>query len=455
MMKSVLEKVLRSAEVAARSQRIGAILVFHGVAGSLASLGIETGRLGIAALRSGRTSGGGFGAAFGKNLARTLVRLGPTFIKLGQILATRPDMVGEPVAGELRILFDRVTPISFREIQRILKKELGREKVKSSFRSIEPKPIGSASLSQVHRASLQNGEPVIIKVQKPGAARLVRVDLMILESLIRPLNLIYPQWQLIQMFDDFRAGTLSEIDFRKEADNIARFQKNYRKFFADSDVVFPVCYSELTTEKVLVLQPMRGKSVSSFVQGSTVARHVAAKGLEAVLEQIFDHGFFHADPHAGNLFFIEEEGRLGFIDVGLVGQLSTGDKRKFLKVVLAVLQRDRDKLALALFELGQPSKNTDYARFESAIQALLEEARKSGIAQVRLDQMLNRLLTIARENEIYIPNRYVLMMRSCLLIEGVAKNLDPNISIVKVAIPVVARSLMNTYNPFRILKRFF
>lgn len=178
-------------------------------------------------------------------------------------------------------------------------------------------------------------------------------------------------------------------------------------------------------------------------------------GLTAILEQIFDHGFFHADPHAGNLFFLEDTGRLGFIDMGLVGQLGPQDKRKFLKVLLAILQRDRKTLARSLYDLGTPSKKTDYAKFEKGIQDLLEEVKAKGVDSYRMEQLISKLLVVARKNGITIPNRYVLMIRSCLLIEGVAKSLDPQISVFKVATPIVAKSLMKTYNPLAYLKRLF
>lgn len=138
-----------------------------------------------------------------------------------------------------------------------------------------------------------------------------------------------------------------------------------------------------------------------------------------------------------------------------MGQLESKDKRKFLKVLLAVLKRDRDQLAKTLYELGTPGKKSKFEKFEKDIQALLDEAKKTGLDNLRLDQMLNKLLAIARKNGLLIPNRYVLMIRSCLMIEGVAKALDPNISVVNVAIPIVAKSLAKTYNPLNLIKKIF
>jgi ubiquinone biosynthesis protein len=194
---------------------------------------------------------------------------------------------------------------------------------------------------------------------------------------------------------------------------------------------------------------MRGKPVADLKKGSRSAKQAAFKSLSAVFEQIFEHGFFHADPHSANIFFVEEEGRMGFIDTGLVGQLDPKDKKLFLQVLMAIVKRDRKKLAESLYQLGQPSPDTKYDEFESAIQAMLDKVKAKGLEKAKLDQLVNQLLAIARQNQIYIPNRYVMMIRSCLIIEGVAKGLDPKVSIFKVAVPVVAKSLIKSYNPLR------
>lgn len=459
MAKNPLKKIFKTLsvpmDVAIRMNQIGLIVSRYGLGSNFASLGIELGKRGLTLSGAKPGAPARLDGVFGKNLARLFVKLGPTFIKVGQVLATRPDVIGEPVAEELKVLFDRVPGIPFRQIQKILRRELGKEKLKTAFKQIQTKPLASASISQTHHATLADGTPVILKVQKTGVAETVRVDLIIVEAFVRSVHVVYPKLQLLQMFKDFKEATLREIDYREEARNIDQFRKNYRRLFSESDVMFPRYFPELTTERVIALEPMHGHKVSELKKGSTIARQAASLGLSAVLEQIFDHGFFHADPHAGNLFFLEDTGRLGFIDLGMVGQLHPDDKRKFLKVLMAILNRDRDRLARCLYELGTPSRSTKYDKFEKGIQELLDDAKKTGIDNLRLDQMVNRLLATARQNGIHIPNRYVLMIRSCLVIEGVAKSLDPKISMFKVATPIVARSLMKSYNPLRFIRRIF
>ena len=435
-----------------RAQEIAAVCAAYGVGGALASLGFEIGRHGLA-YAGASVDPKRLDATLGRSLAQTLTALGPTFIKLGQILATRPDWVGEPVAEELRGLFDKVPGVPYAQIERVLKKQLGAKKFARTFATIDSMPIASASLGQVHRAVLKDGREVFLKVRKPGTSRKVVQDLSLLSGVVASIHRVHPGLQLAAAFEDFKRATLAEIDYRLEAKNIDRFKKNYRKLFSSAHALFPSYIPEILTESVIALEPMRGEKLAELRRGSTVARAAAAQSLEAVLEQIFDHGFFHADPHAGNLFFQQESGQVGFIDMGLVGQLEPQDKQRFLRVLLAILKRDKSKLARALYEMGTPGKTTEYTAFKKAVTEWID--RNAATARSgSLEKPLQELLKIARQHGLYIPNRYLLLLRSCLMIEGVARGLDPNISLVRIALPVVSRSLLKTYNPLaRLLRR--
>lgn len=446
---NTFKKILFSARVVGRYQTLVWLLSRYGLLGGVGSLGLELGKRNVRWLNPKGINPNDYDEVFGRNLVVMFQKMGPTFIKLGQVLASRPDIVGEKIALELQVLFSRVKPIPIEKIKKILNQELGKKKVKESFQEIDKAPLGSASIGQTHFAKLTNGTPVVIKIQKPGVADLVKLDLALLEMVVTPASLIFPKLGLTEMLKDFKEATLREIDYREEAKNIERFQKNYRKLFAASDVIFPGYFPDLSTERVIVLEPMRGKPVANLKTGTRTAKQAAQKSLSAVFEQIFEHGFFHADPHGANLFFVEEEGRMGFIDLGLVGQLEPDDKKQFIKVLMAILRRDRKNLAHALFQLGQPSPQTQFADFDKAIQGLLDDVKATGIEKIKFDKLVHDLLATARKNHIYIPNRYVMMIRSCLIIEGVAKNLDPQISLMKVAMPVVAKGLLKTYNPFR------
>lgn len=452
MISNIARNAMLPVRVALRSQAISMAVYRHGLAGTLASLGFEFGKRGLHWVKVGNFQSTPLDSVFGKSLANLFIQLGPTFVKLGQVLATRPDFIGEPVAEELKILFDKVPPLTFKRWKKALEAELGSNVLRKAFKRIDSTPLASASLGQTHKAELRDGTPVIVKLQKPGVASLVRVDLQILEGIVASVHAIYPKWQLRFMFEEFRNATLQEIDYRREAKNIDKFIKNYSRMFSAPDVAFPRYYPDFLTERVLVLEPMRGKKLSELKPGSTVARQAATQTLATILEQIFDHGFFHADPHAGNIFYLEEEGKVGCIDLGMVGQLEPSDKNKFLKLLLAVLQRDRQSLAKRLYELGTPGAGADYSAFERDVNAWIDRTGKNGVGNVRLESALNDLLQVARMNAVNIPNRYVMMMRSCLIADGVARNLDPNINVVQVATPIVAKSLMKSANPLRWLK---
>ena len=443
------QKIANSFRMVRRYQVLGWTFSRYGILGSLSALGLEFGKRGVRWLDPKKITPTDYDSVFGKSLARTFQELGPTFIKLGQVLASRPDLVGDLVAEELQVLFSNVRPISLKQVRGILNKELGKAKVTSEFKEIDKNPLGSASIGQTHRAVLKTGIPVVVKVQKPGVAETVLLDLLLLESAAKSASVVFPKLGILEMFNDFKSSTEREIDYREEAKNIQRFRRNYKRLFSTGDVIFPNFYPELSTSRVIVLEPMRGKPVGQIVKGSRSASQAAHKTLSAVFEQIFEHGFFHADPHSANMFFIEEEGRLGFIDLGLVGQLEKRDKQMFVRVIMAIIQRDRKNLAKTLFDLGTPSTRTSFDGFDKDIQGILDDVKAEGIENIKLEQMVNRLLGTARKHEIYIPNRYIMMIRSCLIIEGVAKSLDPNVSVMKVAFPVVAKSLLKAYNPFR------
>lgn len=432
-----------------RSQEISYVFSRYGLGGTLTGLGLELGKRGVASVTRSDVAKIPLDAVFGKNLALTLSELGPTFIKLGQLLAQRPEWVGEAVSQELRVLFDKVPPISFKKIEKILKVEWGKEQYKKVIRKIDRKPLASASLSQTHLATLFDGRDVVLKIQKPGVDRKIILDLQLLESVVTLIDPVYPKLNLKLAFNDFKQATLRELDYREEAKNIDRFQRNNRSFFSNSSVVFPSYEKSLLTQRVIALEPMRGKKASEIKSNSRLAKRAAFLSASAVLEQIFEHGFFHADPHAGNLFFMEDSGKVGFIDLGLVGQLDETDRVKFTRVMLAIVRRDRKELAKSLFDLGVPGEASDFAQFESEIEKILDEVKKVGVKNVKITKIAEQLFKTAHENQIFIPNRYVLMMRSCLMIDGVAKQLDHKSSMMAIAAPILAKSFFRSYNPFK------
>ncbi len=435
-----------------RSQEISYVFSRYGIAGTLKSLGVEIGKRGVAKVRKSKGEAKSLDFVLGKNLATTFVELGPSFIKLGQLLAQRPEWVGDSVATELRILFDRVPPISYRKVEKILKTEWGNKKFNEVIQKIEKKSLASASLSQTHIAILKDGREVVLKVQKPGVEKIVTLDLLLIESAVTIFDSLYPKLNLKLAFNDFKQATLRELDYQEEAKNIDRFQKNNRSFFSNSSVVFPTYEKDLLTKKIIALEPIRGKKASEIKVNSRTAKRAAFLSSSAVLEQIFEYGFFHADPHSGNLFFLEDSGKIAFIDLGLVGQLEGEDRKRFIRVMLAIIRRDRKDLSKALYQLGVPGKSSDFIRFENDIDKILDEVKEMGVRNIKIKKTIDQLFKAAHQNQIFIPNRYVLMIRSCLMVEGVAKQLDTKSSLLDVAVPILTKSLLRSYSPFNLFR---
>lgn len=437
-------------KLALRYQQIWWCFFKYGVVKNITDFGFEMTLRGIAWTGAIKKIDTSLLRLMGANLARAFQELGPTFIKFGQLLATRPDLLPPEISQELEVLLAAVKPVSIKKITGVLKQELGKELLDELFLEIDKKPLGSASLGQCHRATLRNGSIVVVKVQKPGVSKTLLLDLKLIEMIISVLSLGFSIESVQEAFEDFRGATLQEIDYQLEAKNIDRFRKNYKGLLQTPSVVFPTYIQNALTAKVLILELMRGVPFTYLKKGSRPAKRAAYRSLEAVFEQIFQHGFFHADPHAANMFFIEEEGRVGFIDLGLVGELSERDKKLFLKILLAIVRRDRKDLSQALFKLGVPGRKTCYEDFERDIDRVLDDVKATGLKKLKIQKIVNQLFDTARTNSLKIPNRYVMMVRSCVMIEGVAKSLDPEISLFKVALPVLTKGFMsNLLNSMR------
>lgn len=430
-------------KLALRYQQIWWCCFKYGVVKNITDFGFEMTLRGIAWTGAIKKIDTSLLQLMGANLVRAFQELGPTFIKFGQLLATRPDLLPPEISQELEVLLAAVKPISIKRIKGVLMQELGKELMNELFLEIDTKPLGSASLGQCHRATLRNGSIVVVKVQKPGVSKTLFLDLKLIEMIISIVSLGFSIESIQEAFEDFRKATLQEVNYQLEAKNIDRFRKNHKGLLLTSNVVFPDYVKNALTSKVLILELMRGVPFTYLKKGSRTAKRAAHRSLEGVFEQIFQHGFFHADPHAANMFFIEEEGRVGFIDLGLVGELSERDKNLFLRILLAVVRRDRKELSQALFKLGVPGSKTSYADFEREIDQVLDDVKATGLKKVKIQKIVKQLFDIARRNSLKIPNRYVMMVRSCVMIEGVAKSLDPEISLFKVALPVLTKGFMS------------
>lgn len=423
---------------AARYRQIAAAFRRHG-------LGVVSGLLGLDRLIPRRRSGGDPPSAMlpadaPRHLRAALEELGPTFIKLGQLLSTRSDLLPPDFVSELAKLQDAAPPVPVERIRALLRNELGADP-ESVFASFDNRPLASASIGQAHAATLRDGTPVVVKVRKPGAVQQVQTDLEILQNVaVRAMR----TWEFardidaVAIVDEFATTIRAELDYLQEGRNAERFRQN---FAGDRSVVIPRVYWECTTSRVLTLERMIGMNVadSDGLDASGVDRGlVARRGAEIVLKMIFEDRFFHADLHPGNLF-IHEDSTLALIDFGMVGVID-GELREHLSgIFIAIVRGDADLLASALISVSTTGASIDRVSLRDDLRPFLARYRLGSIRQTPFAKMLAELFTILRGNRVRLPRELVLLFKALLVIEGLAIRLDPDFRLGEALAPYAER----------------
>jgi ubiquinone biosynthesis protein len=381
-------------------------------------------------------------------LRMALEDLGPAFIKLGQMLSTRPDLVPGPFIEEFRKLRDDVPPFPFTEVRRIVEEELG-VPAEKAFLSIDQEPLAAASIAQVHRGLLQDGSRVVLKVQRPGIERIVSQDLSILYillSLAERYILEARDVNLRTITDEFSRTIRRELDFFLEASNTERFRKNFEGF---EGLRIPAVHWELTTKRLLVLEEIEGETVDDpellrarGLDPSRLAR-IAARSL---LAQVFEKGFFHGDLHGGNLL-ITPDGQIALLDFGAVGYLSDEVQECLGTLFFALLARDYAALADGYLRLGAVDETVNMRQFQRDLRELVEPYFGRPLKDLRLGEILKEGAQIALRHRIRISPDLVLLARSILTIEGFARLLDPEFVVLEEAIPYARKLALQGLDP--------
>ncbi|MCP5158647.1 MAG: AarF/ABC1/UbiB kinase family protein [Gammaproteobacteria bacterium] len=372
---------------------------------------------------------------FAAQLRHRLERLGPTYIKLGQILAVREDMLPHAITDELKKLFDQASIVSFSIIHASIEAELGRP-LSELFRQIEEQPLGSASLAQVHRATTRSGQAVVIKVLKPGVREVVLVDLRLLGWLGAVLEPFMPQYEIVAIIEEFRSYTARELDLTLEADNGDIFAAQFQDSPA---IVFPIMYRELSTGSVLTMEFLNGfkpGAPATFALAESERLQMVHLGAQAILRMLYQHGFFHADLHAGNLLILPGPPlRVGFIDLGMVGRFEEQTRRRLLYYYHALVNGDIEKAAQHLCEIARPGPGgSDPAGFRRSVvelsqRFLLRAARgEFSVARLILESM-----RLGGRHRMYFRVDLVLMVKALVTFEGVGRMVDPNLDVVAVS----------------------
>jgi predicted unusual protein kinase regulating ubiquinone biosynthesis (AarF/ABC1/UbiB family)/nucleotide-binding universal stress UspA family protein len=383
---------------------------------------------------------GGDGAARARRFRDALEELGPTFAKLGQILSTRPDLLPAAVVAELATLQDHVTPLSEAEIVAVMEKEL-KVPWEDVFADIEPDPMASGTIAQVHRATLVGGERVVVKVQRPAAETQIRQDLGLLEMFAAKAAR-RPAFQQVTdlpaIIEHLSSSLLRELDFRNEAGNIERMRQVLAPF---DRLGVPHVHTGLSTGRLLVMQEIQGVPVVSAPPGP-LRREAARQLLEAYYQQVLTAGFFHADPHPGNLMWWDD--RIYLLDLGMVGEVDAGLRESLLLLLLAFWQEDTDFLAEAMLGLatGRPPAGFDQAAFQADLAGLLASYRHLSLRDLRLGPLLQQLTEISVRHRVALPSSLALIGKAFGQMQLTAAELDPTLDPFSIAGDFYLRQLI-------------
>lgn len=384
---------------------------------------------------------------FGVRFRRALEDLGPTFVKFGQLLSTRPDVVPENILSELQRLQDTASPMPFETVERLLAREL-RAPVGEVFEELDPVPLGSASIGQVHRAVLKGGETVAIKVQRPNARRRVESDLSLMRDFAAFIDRRLGERLVLDvrgLVDEFEGVIRRELDYTAEARAARRFALN----FEGTPVVIPRIYTGLSTRRLLVMEYVRGTrfhDIRPLDLRPSERRRVAEMGAEAIFEMAFEHGFFHGDPHPGNLI-LTPEGNLALLDFGMVGFLSRGDVEALSRLFISVINRDAAAALRGLESLGVRYPTEVRGDLIQNIGEFLHKYSGLSVGEVTLGQALSELISIARRYRLRLPPVFPLLAKALITAEGLARSIDPTINVYEVARPYTRRLLLERFRP--------
>ncbi len=386
-------------------------------------------------------------------LRKTMEELGPTFIKFGQILSTRPDMLPVEFCCELEALQDNVPSFGYSEVKKQIEEDL-KVTVETIFYQIDQQPMAAASLAQVHRAKLKTGGSVIIKVQRPGIAKMIKIDIEIMEELARLAEKYIEELRVynpVGMVEEFKQSIMRELDYNTEAHNIHRFQ---HQFAGDPTVHVPQVFMQFTRTHVLVMEQVSGIKVSNtdkIEKEGLNRKKIAVNIANAFLKQVFVHGFFHADPHPGNIMVLPGN-KIAFIDYGMTGRIHEETRRLLSEIMIAVTKRDAHKIADIFMSMDVLDEQTDMHRFELDLEDFLDRYLVTSLKDLKMGQFMNSLLNVTSRYRVRAPQELYLLSKALVEIESVGEILDEDFNMVKLVKPFVQKLVLEKYSPKRITR---
>ncbi|SHI05388.1 ABC1 kinase family protein [Clostridium grantii] len=370
------------------------------------------------------------------NLRKAFEELGPTFIKIGQILSTRPDILSEKYIIELSKLQDSAIEEPFENIREILFQQFGKD-INEIFLDFNKKPIASASISQVHKAKLKNGEEVIVKIQRPGIAEKMRLDISILYKLIKLTKTKFSDFLIepLDALDELLYATEMELNFENEVKNIDQF-KHFNKNVSFLSV--PNIYYKYCTEKIITMEMVHGikiNNINLLKKNNYDLNDIGKKLTLSYFKQIFDDGYFHCDPHPGNILI--SDNKIYYIDFGLVGTLSDSLKSSLNEMVIAIAYQDISKLVSILISIGISKSHVNRNKLYEDVDYLLVSYLSTSLSNIKISRLLDDIFSVAKDNNIKLPREFTLLMRGLVILEGVVVKLSPDLKIMDIAIGFV------------------
>ena len=398
---------------------------------------------------------GAAGSPRGQHLRELLDELGPTFVKFGQLLSMRPDVVPPDIITELRSLQDDVRPVPFDQVEQVVEEELGAS-IEKLFLSFEEEAIAAASIGQVHRAVLPNGRRVAVKVQRPGAPRQIEADLALLyqaaglvKDRVRALDFI----DVRALVDEFARQIRQELDYRQEARNAQAFHQN---FAGHPHVHVPKVFWTYTRARVLTLELLDGTQLADIDHAAYTIeerRRIAYLMTEAWMEMIFRHGFFHGDPHPANILVLDEVEQIGLVDFGAVGKLTDDDIGKLTKLFIDAAQERVDQLPRRLADLGVRYPKEREEEFLAELREIYYRYYGASLSEVDPIQVIREAFQLIYSMNLHLPTRFLLLDRAIATLGSVGVELYPDFNVFEVAKPYARRLMLDRYTPDRVARR--
>jgi len=382
-----------------------------------------------------------------KQLTNLLVELGPAFVKAGQALSTRPDIIPVVLLEELSQLQDQLPGFNGDKAMELIEEDLDKN-IKDIFLEIDKEPISAASLGQVHKAILKNGDVVAVKVQRPGLREQITLDLYIVRNIANWLknNVGLIRSDLVALIDELGKRVFEEMDYINEAENAEKFRNMHQK---NPKIAVPKIYNEITSRRVLTMEWIEGTKLTNLDDVKNLGidpDKMIEIGVQCSLEQLLEHGFFHADPHPGNLLALKD-GRLCYLDFGMMSEVSRDSRSGLIQAVVHLVNKNFDKLSHDFVKLGFLSNEVNLEPIVPAFQDVFVNAIELGVSKMDFKSVTDDMSGVMYKFPFKLPPYYALIIRSLITLEGIALSVDPNFKILGAAYPYFARRLMEDPDP--------